>query len=113
MCSSQEPPETISKVFYTVLSEHNIYCTDRKVLSLEYQCYSQMALGSICSICRTTCAQYGLTKIAVIHRFGTVSVGETSILVAASAVHRRDAFEGAKATLDTVKELAQIWKRVN
>jgi molybdopterin synthase catalytic subunit len=46
-----------------------------------------------------------------VHRIGTVALGEPSVVVAASAAHRAEAFEGARALLDAVKAQAPIWKR--
>jgi molybdopterin synthase catalytic subunit len=38
-------------------------------------------------------------------------VGEASVVVAASAPHREDAFEAARFCIDTLKATVPIWKR--
>ena len=40
----------------------------------------------------------------------TVALGEPSVIVAASAPHRSEAFSGARAVIDRVKAEAPIWK---
>ena len=40
-----------------------------------------------------------------------MTLGEPSIVVAASAAHRGQAFAGARQLLDAVKAQAPIWKR--
>jgi molybdopterin synthase catalytic subunit len=39
-----------------------------------------------------------------------VPLGEPSVIVAASAAHRGEAFAGARAVIDRVKAEAPIWK---
>ena len=41
---------------------------------------------------------------------GSVPLGEPSVIVAASAPHRGEAFAGARALIDRVKAQAPIWK---
>ena len=48
--------------------------------------------------------------MAVEHRTGDVPLGEPSVIVAASAPHRGEAFMGARAVIDRVKAEAPIWK---
>lgn len=52
----------------------------------------------------------GLVKVVLAHRLGEVPVGEESVVVCVSAVHRRTAFEAAEWCLERVKERAEIWK---
>jgi molybdopterin synthase catalytic subunit len=47
----------------------------------------------------------------VAHRVGTVALSEPSVIVAASAPHRGEAFAGARAVIDRVKAEAPIWKK--
>ena len=46
----------------------------------------------------------------MLHRVGRVPLSEPSVLVAASAPHRGEAFAGARALIDRVKAEAPIWK---
>jgi molybdopterin synthase catalytic subunit len=50
-------------------------------------------------------------RAAIIHRLGIVPVGQTSIIIAVSSPHRREAFEACEWILEEVKLKAQIWKR--
>jgi hypothetical protein len=38
-------------------------------------------------------------------------VEETSVIVAASAEHRAEAFEAARRLIDRIKEILPVWKR--
>ena len=50
-------------------------------------------------------------KIAIHHRVGMLEVGDISLLVAVSAVHRAQAFEAANLAVNRVKETVPIWKK--
>lgn len=83
----------------------------RAVERLEYQAYAEMAEPRLRAIAGEEAARHGLCAIAVEHRIGSVALSEPSIVVAASAPHRAEAFAGARAVLDRVKAEAPIWKR--
>jgi MoaE-MoaD fusion protein len=85
--------------------------TTRDVPSLEYEAYVDMAREQIAVLAATAVADHDLAAVAVSHRVGTVALGEPSIVIAASAAHRSEAFAGARQLLDAVKSQAPIWKR--
>ncbi len=82
----------------------------RDVEQLEYEAYAEMAEERIARIAAEEAERHGLCAIAVEHRTGTVPLGEPSVIVAASAAHRGEAFAGARAVIDRVKAEAPIWK---
>ena len=83
----------------------------REVDRLEYEAYAEMAREQLEHIATAAGQRHGLCAVAVEHRTGTVPLSEPSVLVAASAPHRAEAFAGAREVIDRVKELAPIWKR--
>jgi molybdopterin synthase catalytic subunit/molybdopterin converting factor small subunit len=85
--------------------------TTREVPSLEYEAYEEMAVQTMARLAEEAVRRHGLVAVAVEHRTGTVAQGEPSVVVAASAPHRQEAFEGARFLLDQVKANAPIWKR--
>jgi molybdopterin synthase catalytic subunit len=82
----------------------------REVPELEYEAYVEMATARLEAIGEEEAARHGLCAVALEHRFGTVPLGEPSVIVAASAPHRGEAFAGARALIDRVKAEAPIWK---
>ena len=52
-----------------------------------------------------------ITRCYIAHRLGEVPVGETSILIAVSSPHRKEAFVVAEWLLEEVKKNVAIWKR--
>jgi molybdopterin converting factor subunit 1 len=82
----------------------------REVPRLEYEAYAEMAEPRLRAIAVEEAERHGLTAVAVEHRTGSVALGEPSVIVAASAAHRGEAFAGARAVIDRVKAEAPIWK---
>jgi molybdopterin converting factor subunit 1 len=82
----------------------------REVPELDYEAYAEMAVARIEAIAAEEAARHGLCAVAIEHRTGTVPRSEPSVIVAASAPHRGEAFAGARALIDRVKAEAPIWK---
>ena len=82
----------------------------RDVDRLEYEAYAEMAEERMRAIAAEALEKHGLCAAAVEHRVGNVPLSEPSVIVAVSAPHRGEAFEGAREIIDRVKAEAPIWK---
>ena len=82
----------------------------REVARLDYEAYREMAEERIAQIARECIGAHELRALAIEHRTGAVALGEPSVIVAASAAHRAEAFAGAREAIDRVKAEAPIWK---
>ena len=82
----------------------------RDVEALDYEAYVEMAHQKLRAIGEEEAARHGLCAVALVHRTGRVPLSEPSVIVAASAAHRGEAFTGARALIDRVKAEAPIWK---
>jgi molybdopterin synthase catalytic subunit len=85
--------------------------TGRKVVALEYEAYPEMAEAEMRRIGIAMIERYGLHGIAMRHRIGKLAVGETSVIIAASSPHRREAFQACSEALDRLKETVPVWKK--
>ncbi len=85
--------------------------TTRDVDELEYEAYREMAEERLAAIVRDAIERHALDSAAAEHRVGSVPLGEASVVVAASAPHRAEAFAGAREIIDRIKEEAPIWKK--
>ncbi|KAF5183180.1 Molybdopterin synthase catalytic subunit [Thalictrum thalictroides] len=83
----------------------------KTVLELRYEAYVPMAVRCIKSICLSARSTWKLDSIAVAHRLGPVPVGETSVFIAVSSVHRADALDACKYVIDELKASVPIWKK--
>ena len=85
--------------------------TTREVDRLDYEAYVEMAEPYMQRVLRECLESNDLEAIAAEHRVGSVPLGEPSVVVAASAAHRDEAFAGARAAIDRIKAEVPIWKR--
>jgi molybdopterin synthase catalytic subunit len=83
----------------------------RDVEFLDYEAYREMAQERMARIVAECIERHGLEAAAAEHRVGRVALGEPSVVVAASAAHREEAFAGARELIDRIKAEAPIWKR--
>ena len=58
-----------------------------------------------------TVAKFGLEDSLIIHRYGILTPGETIMMVATAARHRKDAIAGADYLMDYLKSRAPFWKK--
>jgi molybdopterin synthase catalytic subunit len=86
---------------------------ERQTLSLDYECYPEMARQKLNELERDAVQRWPLIECAIVHRLGHLEPGEASVAVAASSPHRQDAFDAAKWLIDTIKEIVPIWKKEN
>jgi molybdopterin synthase catalytic subunit len=70
-----------------------------------------MAEARIEEILTECCERHGLLAAAAEHRVGAVPLGGPAVVVAVSAPHRGEAFDGAREAIDRIKAEAPIWKR--
>ncbi len=83
----------------------------RRVLRLEYEAYAEMAAAEFAKIGRDAAARWEITRVAIVHRTGTVPLGEASVAIAVSAPHRRESIEACHYCIDALKLVAPIWKK--
>eukprot|EP00262_Sarcandra_glabra_P018618 TRINITY_DN6755_c0_g1_i4.p1 TRINITY_DN6755_c0_g1~~TRINITY_DN6755_c0_g1_i4.p1 ORF type:complete len:218 (+),score=28.62 TRINITY_DN6755_c0_g1_i4:382-1035(+) len=83
----------------------------KRVVELRYEAYVPMAIRRLKTICCTARSSWNLDSIAVAHRLGSVPVGESSVFIAISAVHRIDALDACKYVIDEIKASVPIWKK--
>jgi molybdopterin synthase catalytic subunit len=83
----------------------------RKTLYLDYEAYEEMALQQMQGLAGDAGTRFGVREVAMVHRLGRLSVGETSVLIAVASAHRGAAFEACRWLIDTLKKTVPIWKK--
>jgi molybdopterin converting factor subunit 1 len=78
---------------------------------LEYEAYEPMALRVMRAIGAAVEAETPGVRVAIHHRLGTLQIGDSAVLVAASAPHRAEAFAACRAAIERLKQDVPIWKR--
>jgi len=77
---------------------------------LAYEAHEPLARAQLARLRDEAMATYALTACAISHRLGEVAVGETSVAIATSAPHRREAFAAAEWLMERIKSEVPIWK---
>ena len=83
----------------------------REVIHLEYEAYREMALREMERIGAEAIERFAVKSVAIVHRIGTVAIGEVSVAIAVSAGHRDAAFAACRFAIDRLKEIVPIWKK--
>jgi molybdopterin synthase catalytic subunit/molybdopterin converting factor small subunit len=83
----------------------------RQTLRLDYECYEGMAISKMAEIGRLIAGEFAISRIAMVHRLGTMEIGEASVVVIATAPHRRPAFDAALEGINRLKRLVPVWKK--
>lgn len=81
------------------------------VLALELTHYEPLTLPAMRTLGEEAVGRWVLDGLLVRHRVGVMEAGEPIVLVAAAALHRRDAFLAADFVMDHLKSAAWLWKR--
>ena len=82
-----------------------------RVVRLRFEAHEAMAEREMAALRAQAVAKFGLVDLAVRHRLGVLEVGEPIVAVAASARHRRAAFEAAQWAMDELKARVPVWKQ--
>lgn len=88
-------------------------CRDEggRLAAIEIEHYPGMAETEIRRIAGEAAERWPVAGITVIHRHGTIAVGDDIVLVAAASEHREAAFAAASFLMDYLKTSAPFWKR--
>ncbi|MEN6342639.1 MAG: molybdenum cofactor biosynthesis protein MoaE [Methanospirillum sp.] len=84
---------------------------DDGIARMDLEAYEPVARERLAEIARKGAEQFGLLSVAVVHRVGTLALGENILIVVVSAGHRKEAFAGAVAIIDELKATVPVWKR--
>lgn len=96
-------------VFVGVVRDHH---DGRAVRSLEYEAWEEEAVPALRAVATDVMSQHAAVRaVYLAHRTGKLEIGEASVVVAASAPHRSQAFEATRALIDELKQRVPIWKR--
>src|SRR4051794_38245857 len=83
----------------------------RAVTHLEYEAYAPAAELSMAQIGDEIRDRWGITHVAIVHRVGSLTVGEASVVISVASAHRAAAFEACRYAIERIKEIVPIWKK--
>lgn len=83
----------------------------RPVVRLHYDAYWEMAEDVLRDIESRTLETFPVSSVGLVHRVGSLSVGETAVVVRVTAAHRGAAFDAARFAIEAVKSELPVWKQ--
>ncbi len=83
----------------------------RRTLHLVYEAYEPMALNELRRLGRQAHDKFQIAYLGIVHRTGKVEIGDTSVVIAVGAPHRRAAFEACEWAIRELKRTVPIWKK--
>jgi molybdopterin synthase catalytic subunit len=83
----------------------------RKTSYLVYEAYESMALKELKRLGAQAHQRFDIAYIGIVHRTGKLKIGETSVVIAVGAPHRRAAFEACEWAIRELKRTVPIWKK--
>jgi molybdopterin synthase catalytic subunit len=81
----------------------------REVSELDYTAHP-MVLDVLTEVADEVAAAFPVRALAAVHRVGDLAIGDVSVIVAAAAPHRGEAFEACRRLIDELKARVPIWK---
>ncbi len=104
----QSPGHGAIATFLGVVRDHS---DGRPVHRLDYEAYVPMAEQEMRRIAGTVFDHHSLGGIAMVHRLGSLAVGEVSVAVVTAAAHRGPALTAWQEAVEQLKPEVPIWKR--
>jgi len=84
---------------------------DGEVTGLTYEAWDELATRRLEDLATEMFERWPVRKVALLHRFGELAIGEVSVVVACSAPHRAEAFEACRHGIEQLKRDVPIWKK--
>lgn len=82
------------------------------VESLVYEAYEEAVVPKLAEIVHEARRQWPtIGRVALLHRVGRLTVGESSVIAVVSSPHRPEAFDAARFAIDALKASVPIWKQ--
>ena len=83
----------------------------RPVVQLDFEAYDSMAVKKMQQIADEAASRWPIRKVAIVHRKGSLQIGDSAVVIAVSTPHRKASFEACEFIIDTLKEVVPIWKK--
>ncbi len=84
---------------------------NKQVAKLDFEHYPGMAEKKLSGIRERAIREFGVIDVTIIHRVGTLPVGENIVLIAVASGHRDEAFRACRFCIDELKRITSIWKK--
>jgi molybdopterin synthase catalytic subunit len=81
------------------------------VTGLTYEAWQDLAVKRLEGLGQELFDTWPIRRVALLHRFGDLGIGDVSVAIAVSAPHRAAAFEACRHAIEKLKQDVPIWKK--
>jgi len=78
---------------------------------MEVEAFREAAQAELEAIQEEAMSRFSLKAAEVVHRTGSLAVGENIVAIVCSAGHREEAFSGCRYIIEELKKRAPLWKK--
>jgi molybdopterin synthase catalytic subunit len=96
-----------SCVFVGAVRDHD---QGRPVTRLDYEAHPS-AEQRLCDVAAAVAAAYPVEALVLVHRVGSLAVGDLAVVAGVACAHRDEAFGACRRLIDDTKAGVPIWKR--
>lgn len=83
----------------------------RDVTDLFYEAHEPMAIAKLEQCLTEAGEKWPVLDSAVIHRLGSLTLGEVAVSISVVTAHRKEGFAACGYVIDRIKEIVPIWKK--
>jgi len=84
---------------------------DDGIERMEVEAFEEVARSDLSVIAGEAMEKFQVQHVDIIHRVGSLRVGENIVLIVVGAGHRKAAFLACEYIIDRIKEYVPIWKK--
>ncbi|MGB2842432.1 MAG: molybdenum cofactor biosynthesis protein MoaE [Halobacteriota archaeon] len=84
---------------------------DEGIRGMEVDVYDEMAEEELAKLERDALKKFDIEAVEIVHRKGSLKIGENIVVILVGAKHRKDAFVACEYLIDELKERVPIWKK--
>ena len=84
---------------------------DDGMVRMEVEAFLEVAQAELEAIREEAMSRFHLMAAEVVHRTGSLAVGENIVAIVCSAGHREEAFSGCRYIIEELKKRAPLWKK--
>ncbi len=82
-----------------------------EIKGVEVEVYREMAEEELKKLKRDALEKFDIEAVEIVHREGSLKVGENIVVILVGAKHRKDAFRACEYLIDELKKKVPIWKK--
>ena len=95
-------------IFLGLVRDHH---HGKGVLGLDYSAYAPMAEKVTEELIAEARGLWPAAQVAVQHRVGALTIGDTAVAVVAASAHRAEAFDACRYVIEELKKRVPVWKK--